>query len=117
MATTASMPELATTQIPVEVVVDAKKVSAKRPRKAQSTNANAVVAEGVSVESQDTPLAESEGSMLVVAKSVRTYLKERNSHCGADVIPQLNLLVKDLVDAGIRRAQANQRKTLKAADM
>jgi hypothetical protein len=103
----------APTTIPVEVAVETKKAAVKRPRKSPSvTPAGDVVADAT-----DANPAETEGSMLVVAKSVRTYLKERNSHCGADVIPQLNLLVKDLVDAGIRRAQANQRKTLKAADM
>jgi hypothetical protein len=115
MATSAAMPEIASTQIPVEVAVETKKVSAKRPRKTQ--NASAVGADNASAEVPDQAPVEAEGSMLIVAKSIRTYLKDRNSHCGADVIPQLNLLVKDLVDAGIRRAQANQRKTLKAADM
>jgi hypothetical protein len=115
MATSAAMPEIATTQIPVEVAIETKKVSAKRPRK--TPNAAGAGVENVTTEVHDPAPAEVEGSMLVVAKSVRTYLKDRNSHCGADVIPQLNLLVKDLVDAGIRRAQANQRKTLKAADM
>ena len=109
MATTSPAP---TTVVPVETPIAEPKKAAKRPRKEAAPKAPAV--EGA--EATDAP-AENDGSMFVVAKTVRTYLKEHQCHTGADVIPQINVLVKDLIDAGIRRATANQRKTLKSADL
>jgi len=58
------------------------------------------------------------GSALVVAKAVRTLLKNHPTpmHCGGDALPALNSKVSDIIFEAMGRALANGRKTLKSSD-
>lgn len=55
---------------------------------------------------------------LIVAKSVRTFLKSLPTacHCGADALPTLNTKVTELLIEASARAHANGRKTIKQSD-
>lgn len=58
------------------------------------------------------------GSWLIVAKSVRTLLKNmpENVHCSADALPMLNSRVQEILHEAAARAAGNSRKTLKPCD-
>ena len=58
------------------------------------------------------------GNWLIVAKAVRSHLKnsEVPMHCGSDALPALNVKLADMIKEAIGRAQSNGRKTLKACD-
>ena len=58
------------------------------------------------------------GTWLIVAKAVRSHLKnhELSMHCGADALPALNAKLVELINDAIQRASANGRKTLKQSD-
>ena len=96
--------------------VPAKKPGVKRPRKdpeAAKEDANAT---------PSTETMEKEGhtatNYLIVAKSVRTFLKSLPTacHCGADALPTLNTKVTELLMEASTRAHANGRKTIKSSD-
>lgn len=58
------------------------------------------------------------GSQLVVAKAVRTMLKNASTpmHCGSDALPALNAHVNSIIQEAMTRSLSNGRKTLKACD-
>ena len=93
---------------------ETKKVGAKRQRKdTPETHGEEVCTE--------TPAEKSEGSTqnyLIVAKSVRTFLKNlpTSCHCGADALPTLNQKVTEILIEASQRAHANGRKTIKQSD-
>lgn len=55
---------------------------------------------------------------LIVAKSVRTFLKNlpTSCHCGADALPTLNTKVTEMLIEASQRAHSNGRKTIKSSD-
>lgn len=74
--------------------------------------------EGVAAAEAEAQQPTESGTWLIVAKAVRTHLKQHQTamHCGSDALPALNAKLADLVAEAINRAQANGRKTIKACD-
>lgn len=115
---------------PRKEVVDAAAVGATAatsatvaPKKAKGR----AKAEGAAPPAEDvatSPVEESDktgepGTWLIVAKTVRGLLKSNPAypmHCGSDALPALNARVVELIQEGMARAVANNRKTLKSAD-
>lgn len=104
---------------------------AKMPRKRQRTSAEGAASSKASgavpadpATATVTPTTEEKatgsenGSWLIVAKSVRTLLKNmpENVHCSADALPMLNSRVQELLHEAAARAAGNSRKTLKPCD-
>lgn len=89
----------------------AKRLRTKTIPAVEASSAEACCAE------DDSKTLES-GTWLIVAKSVRMYLKNNETamHCGADALPALNAKLADLLRDAMQRAQCNGRKTLKACD-
>jgi hypothetical protein len=99
--------------------------SAKRPRAASASAkdpeddaATVKVTAGVTNEDPDEKAGEA-GVGLIVAKAVRCQLKSNDVavHCGSDALPALNTAVSEIINAAVKRALANGRKTLKACDI
>ena len=101
--------------------VAAAKAGDGETRKAKRLRTKTIPAEASSAEAHcaedDSKTLES-GTWLIVAKSVRMYLKNNETamHCGADALPALNAKLADLLRDAMQRAQCNGRKTLKACD-
>lgn len=96
-----------------------KPTGAKRPRK-EAAPADAKKNAGAEENTADgAEKAEAAGTQfLIVAKSVRTFLKNlpQACHCGADALPTLNQKVTELLIEASMRAHLNGRKTLKICD-
>jgi len=109
---------------PVEAAAAAPKAVGKRRSKGSAeasssgpdsaTEAPAMPTAGPAVEEGEV----AGGSALVVAKAVRTLLKNHPTpmHCGGDALPALNSKVSDIIFEAMGRALANGRKTLKSSD-
>ena len=92
----------------------------KRARKEPEMKTEEMMATGTSttmMEGNEKPEG-STTSYLIVAKSVRTFLKNLPTacHCGADALPTLNQKVTEMLCEASQRAHANGRKTLKSSD-
>ncbi len=59
----------------------------------------------------------SQAEALVVASKVKAYIKSKNCMTGSDALAALNCKVYCLLDAAIKRTQANRRSTVKAQDI
>ena len=94
-----------------------KQTGVKRPRKEIEAAKNETVATSAEPTEKGTegPTAT---NYLIVAKSVRTFLKGLPTacHCGADALPTLNTKVTELLMEASARAHANGRKTIKFSD-
>ena len=55
--------------------------------------------------------------MLLVQSKVREYIRDQDKQCATDLIDALNDQVGALLDAAVRRAEANGRKTARACDI
>ena len=55
--------------------------------------------------------------VLVVASKVKAYVKARKCNTSADAVKALSDNVYDMLDAAVKRAAANKRKTVKAQDV
>jgi len=116
METTVPVTEvLAGAAKPKDVKEATKKTTAKRARKE-------IIVDSTTVEpgtdgEKDKPESGSP-NVLIVAKSVRNFLKAlpNSCHCGAEALPTLNIRVTELLREASTRAHANSRKTLKSCD-
>lgn len=54
---------------------------------------------------------------LLVQSKVRAYIKEAGLNTGGDSLPAIEKALKGILDDAIRRAKANDRKTLMAKDV
>jgi hypothetical protein len=94
-----------------------KHTGVKRPRKDTETAKDETAANSAEPmeKSNEGPTVT---NYLIVAKSVRTYLKGLPTacHCGADALPTLNTKVTELLMEASSRAHANGRKTIKSSD-
>jgi histone H3/H4 len=55
--------------------------------------------------------------VLVVASKVKAYVKGKNCNTSADAIQALSDNVYCMLDAAVKRAAGNKRKTVKAQDV
>lgn len=83
-----------------------------------STETSAPTTNTGATSSEEKTTGNENGSWLIVAKSVRTLLKNmpENVHCSADALPMLNSRVQELLHEAAGRAAGNSRKTLKPCD-
>jgi hypothetical protein len=115
------MPEVAPALAAPEILPAGKEgkkpAGAKRPRKENATSGDAKTADEHNTDSGDKPESVT-AQYLIVAKSVRTFLKNLPTacHCGADALPTLNQKVTEMLIEATVRAHANGRKTLKSSD-
>ena len=58
-----------------------------------------------------------QGETLVVASKVKAYIKSKGCMTGSDALGALNCKIHCLIDAAIKRTQANKRSTVKAQDV
>ena len=54
---------------------------------------------------------------LVVASKVKAYVKSKGMMSSSEIIDALSSNVYDLLDAAMKRTEANRRSTVKAADL
>jgi len=89
-----------------------KRVSSKSPDPAGGGDVAPLLSE------EERPGGEGSANPLVVAKAVRTLLKNHTTpmHCGSDALPALNSKIAEIIYEAIGRALANGRKTLKNSD-
>jgi histone H3/H4 len=64
-------------------------------------------------------MAKAKGSkeMLIVASKVREFIKSKGGLTSGELLPALNEKVYCVLEAGVKRAQANKRSTVKAQDV
>ena len=55
--------------------------------------------------------------MLVVQSKVRDEVKKKKANMAGDFCEAMSRQVSDMVDAAVKRAKANGRKTVRAADL
>jgi hypothetical protein len=89
----------------------------KGKKRAASKGPDEAVPGTATVEEAEKVAGETSGT-LVVAKAVRTLLKNHTTpiHLGSDALPALNAKVTELIYEAIGRSLANGRKTLKNSD-
>jgi hypothetical protein len=63
------------------------------------------------------PAAKKSKEVLVVASKVKAYVKSKGMMTSSDAIAALSDEVYAVLDAGIKRTQANRRSTLKPQDL
>ena len=90
------------------------KTRVKRARKEQSETLNEETGADAPVDKADAGTQH----YLIVAKSVRNFLKNlpKSCHCGADALPTLNAKVTEMLIEAAERAHSNARKTIKSSD-
>lgn len=54
---------------------------------------------------------------LVIGTQVRRILKDAGHRTASNFVEELNIIVHELIDAAIRRAEANGRRTVQAYDL
>jgi histone H3/H4 len=57
------------------------------------------------------------GDLLIVQSKVKELAKKKKVRMGADAVSELSKTIEQLVDRAAKRAQANRRSTIKAADI
>ena len=55
--------------------------------------------------------------ILVVQSKIREVIKKANCNCAGDVAEAVRAEVERLIKAGVARAKANKRKTVKGSDI
>jgi len=55
--------------------------------------------------------------VLVVVSKVKAYIKNKGCNTSAESIEELDKRVKMILDAAVKRTEANGRKTVKAQDI
>jgi histone H3/H4 len=58
-----------------------------------------------------------EDDQLVIGTQVRRILKDAGHRTASNFVEELNIVVHELIDAAIRRAEANGRRTVQAYDL
>ena len=110
-----------------EVVVESatldipdKMASGKKRAKKSTTPQNDEINKEKSTDVQEESITTTteKQQFLIVAKSVRTFLKNlpQACHLSQDALPMLNQKVLDMLLVASARAHANSRKTIKSSD-
>ena len=89
-----------------------KEPEIKLPEETKKTSKKRKTEETPEGEHQDSE----SGSWMIVAKSIKMFLKQNNVHCGSDALPALNASLAQSLQSAVKRAQANGRKTIKGCD-
>ena len=55
--------------------------------------------------------------MFLIQSKVKDYIRGRDMMCSSDLVDALNEQVASLLDRAVERANANNRKTARAADV
>jgi hypothetical protein len=61
--------------------------------------------------------ATTEATKFVVASQVKNLIRSRDFCVGGDLIEALSARVKQILETGIARAEANGRKTIRSSDI